>query len=160
MNRLLLNEFKKVGLKKIIIYDLLLFITISIIFYFNKNKESFIAFDTIYTLIPFLGILICIIFGGVISSEVSSGTFKVYLTKGYCRWKILISKLLFIYLYIIHLFIFTIIIYTIFMKVFYTFNLSVNLVVYVFKHFVPLFFVGTLCLFLSTIINNVALCVL
>lgn len=159
MNKLLLNEFKKTGFKKIIIYDLLIISIISIIIYLNRNLNSIDIFNIIYSLIPFLGILICIIFSGIISNEISNGTFRVYLTKGYNRWKILMSKLIFIYLYIIHLYLITFVSYYVIIKIFFVFDIDVNILLEVFKHFVPLFFIGTLCLLLSTIINNSILCV-
>lgn len=159
MNKLLLNEFKKTGFKKIIIYDLLIISTIFIIIYLNRKLDANDVFDTIYSFIPFLGILICVIFSGIISSEISNGTFKMYLTKGYSRWKVIVSKLIFIYLYIIHLYLITFASYYIIIKLFFAFNINVNMLLEVFKHFIPLFFIGTLCLFLSTIINNSILCV-
>lgn len=44
-------------------------------------------------------------------------------------------------------------------KIFFDFSINANIFFEVFKHFIPLFFIGTLCLFLSTVINNSVLCV-
>lgn len=159
MNRLLLNEFKKFGFKKIIIYDLLILSIVFVIIYLNRNIEVLKVFNTIYSFIPFLGILICVLFSGIISSEILNGTFRMYLTKGYSRWKVIISKLIFIYLYIVHLYLFTLLSYYVITKIFFDFSINANIFFEVFKHFIPLFFIGTLCLFLSTVINNSVLCV-
>ena len=60
--------------------------------YFIINKYTYILESSFY-LIPFVGVIISILFGGSICGEVESGTFKYYLTKPFKRYKIYLSKL-------------------------------------------------------------------
>ena len=91
MMNLIKNEFIKLGFKKQFISFIVLTIIIIINYFINNEKLSV---DNMFTLIPFIGIIISILFSGIISEEIDFGTFRFYLTKPVNRTKIYISKLL------------------------------------------------------------------
>lgn len=158
MINLIVNEYKKIKASKIIISACLVIISIYILIYLNRDMNGTELFNLIYSFIPFLGILICAIFAGIVNNEVNKGTFRYYLTKPYYRSKIIISKLIFVYLYIVFIYIVTIVSFVVFVNIFSSFVFDVNMFWLVFKHFIPIFFMGTLCVLLSTFINSLALC--
>ena len=96
MIKLINNEFKKIGLLKLIISFILFIIVIIVIYEFTDNMKN-----TIFNLIPFAGILITIIFSSTISGEIENGTFRFYLTKPISRKKIYQSKMVTIIIYMI-----------------------------------------------------------
>ena len=75
--KLLINEFKKIGIIKLLI-SMFTFLIIILIIY-KTNKENLIS--TSYSLIPFIGLFMIIFYGGSISSEIENGSLKYYLTK-------------------------------------------------------------------------------
>ena len=77
MINLIKNEFIKLGFKKQFISFIVLTIIIIINYFINNEKLSV---DNMFTLIPFIGIIISILFSGIISEEIDSGTFRFYLT--------------------------------------------------------------------------------
>ena len=85
MLNLIRNEFIKMGLFKII-FPFILFLFVIIMEYYFKEV---IIYQDIVSLIPYIGIVLCIMFSGLISNEIESGTFKYYLTKSKPRRKIL-----------------------------------------------------------------------
>lgn len=148
--KLLINEFKKIGIIKLLI-SMFTFLIIILIIY-KTNKENLIS--TSYSLIPFIGLFMIIFFGGTISSEIENGSLKYYLTKPIKRWKIYISKLLSIYLYLVIIILYVLFIYSVIInKIDYLF------IIKFIKYSVPLFLMGTISLFLSSFIKNTALCI-
>ena len=119
-------------------------IVIIIIFEFNDDMKN-----TIFNLIPFVGIIISILFSGIISSEIENGTFRFYLTKPVSRDKIYKSKLLTIIIYGTILLIYIYFIYT----VLYKLNDNNYFVKYV-KYSSPLLLLCTIIIMLSTIFRN------
>ncbi len=148
--KLIINEIKKVGIIKIII-SLFMFLIIILIIY-KTNKGDLL--NTSYSLIPFVGIIMIVFFGGSISSEIENGSLKYYLTKPIKRWKIYISKLLSIYLYLIIIFSYIMFIYLVMInKIDYAF------IIRFIKYTIPIFLMGTISLFISTIIKSTAFCI-
>lgn len=158
MISLIVNEYKKIKASKIIISACLIIISIYILIYLNRDMNGIELFNLIYRFIPFLGILICVLFAGIVNNEVNKGTFRYYLTKPYYRSKVIISKLLFVYLYIVFIYFVTLISFIVFVNVFSNIVFDINMFLLVFRHFIPIFFIGTLCVLLSTFINSLALC--
>lgn len=94
MIKLINNEFKKIGLLKLSIPFIIFLIIIILIYEFTDDMN-----DTIYKLIPFIGIIVSIFFSGIISNEVEQGTIRFYLTKPISRINIYKSKFLTILIY-------------------------------------------------------------
>lgn len=90
MINLVKNELYKVKFVKIIASEIFYLIFFLIIIKFSKKS----AFELSFNLIPFVGILTSLIFGGIISDEIDKGTFRFYLTKPASRHKIYVSKTL------------------------------------------------------------------
>ena len=93
MIRLINNEFIKIKKVKVIFTYICYIITLIIL---NKYSDKNIL-DLSYYLIPVIGVIVSILYGGIISSEKENGSFRYYLTKPYKRWKIYIAKLLIFY---------------------------------------------------------------
>ena len=87
MIRLVKNEYTKIGHFKLN----LPFIIFTIVILIMKEVES-LSFGKIYSLISFIGLCNCALFGGIISNEIENGTFRIYLTKPVKREKIYLSK--------------------------------------------------------------------
>ena len=150
MIRLINNELIKVGKWKIILSNLL-FLTIILIIV--KTSDSNII-DTSYRLIPFIGILMCIIFGGTISQEIENGTLRYYLTKPIKRWKIYLSKLITMHIFLITVLSFIIIVYLIILK-----KIDKEFIILFIKESSSLFVLSSLILFISTIFRNTSISV-
>ena len=150
MIRLINNELIKVGKWKILLSNLLL---LTIIFIIVKTSDSNII-DTSYRLIPFIGILMCIIFGGTISQEIENGTLRYYLTKPIKRWKIYLSKLITMHIFLIILLSFIIIVYLIILK-----RIDKEFIILFIKESSSLFVLSSLILFISTIFRNTSISV-
>ncbi len=145
MINLIRNEFTKLGKFKLIM-PFFLFITIFIIeYYLNK----IVTFDNLIILIPYIGIVLSIIFSGIVSVEIDNGTFKYYLTKAKTRAKVLLSK-------IIMEFIYTFVLTSILLGLFYIINsnLNMHLILKYYTFTIPLYFIVSLTTFLSIIIKN------
>ena len=97
MIKLINNEFIKVKKIRILFTYILLIISLIIM---DKYSDKNIL-DLSYNLIPFIGIITSIIYGGIINGEIDKGTFRYYLTKPYKRWKIYASKMISIIIYIV-----------------------------------------------------------
>ncbi len=150
MIRLINNELIKVGKCKIVLSNLL-FLTIILIIV--KTSDSNII-DTSYRLIPFIGILMCIIFGGTISQEIENGTLRYYLTKPIKRWKIYLSKLITMHIFLIIVLSFIIIVYLIILK-----KIDKEFIILFIKESSSLFVLSSLILFISTIFRNTSISV-
>jgi ABC-2 type transport system permease protein len=150
MIRLINNELIKVGKWKILLSNLL-FLTIILIIV--KTSDSNII-DTSYRLIPFIGILMCIIFGGTISQEIENGTLRYYLTKPIKRWKIYLSKLITMHIFLIIVLSFIIIVYLIILK-----KIDKEFIILFIKESSSLFVLSILILFISTIFMNTSISV-
>lgn len=107
---LIKNEYIKLGFKKQIISFLVLTLIIILNYYINEKN---LTMDNVLTIIPFIGIIISILFSGTISHEIQSGTFRFYLTKSISRNKVFISKLLTMILFTIEMLIYCLIIHII-----------------------------------------------
>jgi len=145
MISLLKNEFYKIKISKIIFTYIIYIISLIII---NKYSKSNIL-DMSYNLIPFVGIVLIILFSGIICEEINSGNMRYYLTKPFKRYKIYSAKILVILIYLIisYLIIITtssIIYGSIEYKYFFKF----------FIHMIPIIFISSLVLYLSTTYKN------
>ena len=150
MIKLINNELIKLGKYKIILSQIIFLIIIYIIYEIEKENFS----NTIFSLIPFVGILSCVLFGGNISNELDNGTLRFYLTKPYKRWKIYFSKLFSIFLYLFIVLTFILVVYIIFNK-----NFEINYIIKFYKYCIPLFLVMDISLCLSSILKNTSLVV-
>lgn len=150
MIKIINNEFIKVKRSKLLLSQIVFLIIICII---KKYSNKFLL-DSIYSLIPFIGMMTCIIYSGTICGEIENGTIKYYLTKPYKRWKIYLAKLLCIYLYLT-LTILIIIAFSFLITNFFELK-------YIIKYFVysiPNYFIATFSLYLSAKFKNQSLCV-
>ena len=145
MIRLIKNEFVKQGIIKSIIPFLLFLIVVMIEYFFNKSFES----NDLLELIPYIGIVLCVMFSGIVSNEMVSGTFKYYLTKSNTRFKVLTSKLLFVYIYTFILFLFLFILLSII-----NMNINFHFIIKLYCYSIPVFTILTLCIMLSILIKN------
>lgn len=149
MIQLIINEFKKIGLIKIILSHIIFLIVIIFIYEFNHDMK-----DTIYKLIPFVGIMTSILFSGIISNEIEQGTFRFYLTKPISRKKVFQSKLLTIIIYNIGLLTYIFYIYMVLCK-----NIDKYCFVKYVKYSSSLLIIDSLIILLSTIIRNTSVTV-
>ena len=148
--KLLINEIKKVGIIKLLV-SLITFLIV-ILFIYKTRKEDILS--TSFSLIPFVGIYMIIFYGGSVSSEIENGSLKYYLTKPIKRWKIYLSKLLSIYLYLIIIIFYILFIYLVIID-----KIDYNFIIKFIKYSIPLFFMATFILFISTSIKNTAVCI-
>ncbi len=95
MINLIKNEFNKIKISKVVL-SYLFYATLLLLMnkYSDKNIE-----DLSFNIIPFIGIFICLFWGGTISNEIEKGTFRFYLTKPVSRHKVYVSKLITTYIY-------------------------------------------------------------
>lgn len=149
MMNLIKNEFIKLGKLKLILIHLLFLIVIVTYYYVNKKV---ITEDFILSLIPFIGVGVSILFGGIMSSEYNDGTFRIYLVKPVKRTKIYIAKLLTIFLTIVSILIHNFTIYALF-----THDISVNFTIKYLSYSHSLLLISTIIIMLSTIIKSSAL---
>ena len=141
MLRLVINEINKIKLSKIIFTYLLLVISLILINkYSNKN-----ILDMSYNLIPFIGVLISILFSGSICSEIESGTMRYYLTKPFKRYKIYLSKLITIIIYVLFSYLIIIITSSLIAS-----SLDLKYILKYLVHMIPIIFTSSFVLFLST----------
>ena len=96
MVNLIINEIRKIKIIKIIFIILLYIVSLILI---NKNSNNSI-YDMSYSLIPFIGIFLCLLFSGSICLEIDNGSMRYYLTKPFKRYKIYLSKLITILLFV------------------------------------------------------------
>ncbi len=156
MMKLISNEFKKFSKIKLLLSMVFIISVIYLIIYFNKDKDINYIINTTFTFIPFIGLLVCILFGGLVSNEFQNGTIRVYLTKPYKRWKILISKYLFSFIVIIIFIIITYLSYIIILNLYFDYSFNIKYLYEVIINFIPVFFISTLVLLLSTITCSTA----
>ncbi len=145
MIKLIKNEIIKFGFIKIILIQIL-FIFIAILFYKFDYDVSII-----YKYIPFVSIFSSIFFSGSINSEIDNGTFRYYLTKPYKRWKVYLSKCIFIL-------IFNIIILLTILLISSILYIDINIEKYII-YSIPSILTSSLIVFNSTIIKNTSICV-
>ena len=142
MIRLIKNEFVKLGIIRSIIPFILFLIVMLLEYYFSKEISLF-------ELIPYIGIVLCVLFSGIISNEMASGTFKYYLTKASTKFKVLTSKLLFIYFYTLLLLLFLIMVYIIVM-----WNIDIQFIIRLFCYSIPIYCILTFTVLMSILIKN------
>lgn len=142
--KLIKNEFIKIGIKKQIISLIVLTIILTLNYFINNKSLNE---DNLLTMIPFIGIIITILFSGIMSNEIENGTFRFYLTKPVNRYKIYLSKLSTIIIYIVEMLIYTILFY-------FLINKNINNVDNFLITSVSLILISTIIIFLSTIIKN------
>ena len=145
MIKLINNEFIKIKRSKLI-FTQIIFI---IIIYIMKKVSSNDLLNLSYNLIPFVGIMVCILFGNTISGEIENGTFRFYLTKPFKRWKVYLSKFICINIYIILTLLIIIICTSIFSKN-YNYDYFIKYIIYS----IPVFFIGSFVLYLSSNFKN------
>ncbi len=150
MIKLINNEFNKIKKSKLFFSQILFILSLFIMKKVSDNDLLSLS----YNLIPFIGVIVSIFFGGIISSEIENGTFRQYLTKPVKRYKIYLSKLISIFIYIT---------LTIILIILFTFLLSKTISLrHIIKYFVysiPVYFIGVFTLYLSTKFKSVSLCV-
>ena len=149
MIKLIINEFKKTGVIKIALSFVIFLIVIIFIYEFNDDMK-----DTIFNLIPFVGIMTNVLFSGMISNEIEQGTFRFYLTKPVSRKNIYQSKLLTIMIYSISLLTFIFYIYMVLCK-----NIDKYDFVKFVKYSSSLLIINSLIILLSTILRNTSVTV-
>ena len=144
MIKLINNEFIKVKKYKIILTYILIIISIILM---NKYGKSDIK-DMSYNLIPFIGIIISILFSGSICSEIENGTMRYYLTKPFKRYKIYLSKLITILIYVI----LSYAVITISVSIISNFDISYfkKYIIYM----IPIMFTSSFIMYLSTTFKN------
>ncbi len=145
MINLIRNEFTKLGKFKLII-PFLLFISM---FFIEYHLNTIITFDNLIVLIPYIGIVLCIIFSGIVSAEVENGTFKYYLTKAKTRAKVLLSKIIMEFIYTFLLTVVLLILFNILGG-----YLNIQIILKYFTFTIPLYFIISLTTVLSIIIKN------
>lgn len=149
MIKLINNEFKKVGILKLLIPFVIFLIVIIIIYEFNDNMKN-----TIFSLIPFIGIMISIIFSGIVSNEIDNGTIRFYLTKPVSRINILKSKFLTIVIYQIILLSFILFIYSVLCK-----DIDRTYIIKYVKYCSPLLLISSVIILFSILFKNTSITV-
>ena len=149
MIRLVKNEYTKIGHFKLN----LPFIIFTIVILIMKEVEG-LSFVKIYSLISFIGLCNCALFGGIISNEIENGTFRIYLTKPVKREKIYLSKYIMMcfYTFVLSLFIY-------FMFVLIIRNFESKILFKYLMYTIPLYLLNSIIIFVSTIIRNTAIVV-
>ena len=145
MVKLINNEFIKVKKSKLIFTQIIYLLAVYIMYRVSDKSIT----DIVFNLIPFIGIVVCIIYGGTISKEKESGSFRYYLTKPVKRWKIYLSKIISIIIYIL-VSITLIIIFTCMLSG----NFDTNFIYKYYIYSVPIIFIGFFVLYLSTIFKS------
>ena len=149
MIKLIRNEFVKVGLFRLILSYIVFTLVTLLIHIFNDYN---INFELIYKYVMFIGIYASMLFGGCISNEITSGSFRFYLSKPFNRWKIYLSKLLTIIIYML-----SVIIYLILIYILLTNRVDTKAIFNFLLYCVPLLLHSIVILFFSTIF--IELCV-
>lgn len=149
MIKLINNEYKKVGILKLSIPFVIFLIVIIIIYEFNDNMKN-----TIFSLIPFIGIMISIIFSGIVSNEIDNGTIRFYLTKPVSRINILKSKFLTIVIYQIILLSFILFIYSVLCK-----DIDRIYIIKYVKYCSPLLLISSVIILFSILFKNTSITV-
>lgn len=149
MIRLIKNEFIKLGRLKFICSHLVFSLSIMVYYYVNKHT---ITEEFILSLLPFVGVVLSIVFCSIVSSEYTKGTFRIYLTKPVKRTKVYISKLLTIILTLYSILLHNLTIYTLL-----THKLSVNFTLKYISYSQSLTLISVIILMLSTIIKSPSL---
>ena len=144
MIKLINNEFIKIKKSKLLFTQFMFVITIIIINKYSSNLK-----ESVFNLIPFLGIIVCILFGGIISSERENGTFRYYMTKPVKRWKVYLSKLISIIIYITVSN--TIIVL---LTCLLSSSFSISYIIKFVKYSIPVYFIGFYILYLSTVFKS------
>ena len=145
MIRLVNNEFNKIKKSKLIFIDILFIISIVVM---NNYSDKNIL-DLSFNLIPFLGLIISILFSSSICGEIENGTMRYYLTKPYRRYKIYLSKLFCIILYCLISISIIIVASTIING-----NIDTKYVLKFFVHCIPILLMCSLILCLSTFFKS------
>lgn len=149
MIKLINNEFKKIGPLKLSIPFVIFLIVIILIYEFNDNMKN-----TIFNLIPFIGIMMSIIFSGIISNEIENGTIRFYLTKPVSRNNILKSKFLTIIIYQMILLLFILFVYSVLCK-----DVDRTYIIKYVKYCSPLLLISSLIILFSVLFRNTSITV-
>ena len=147
MIKLINNEFKKIGPLKLSIPFIIFLIVIILIYEFNDNMKN-----TIFNLIPFIGIMMSIIFSGIISNEIENGTIRFYLTKPVSRNNIFKSKFLTIIIYQIMLLLFILFVYSVLCK-----DIDRTYIIKYVKYCSPLLLISSLIILFSVLFRNTSI---
>ncbi len=146
MINLIKNEYIKIGKFKIL-FPFILF-TMIVLFQYHLNKH--IIMNNSLFLIPFVSIIMCILFCGIFSTEINEGTFRMYLTKGVSREKVFWAK-------VISLFILTFILTTYILILYYLIikSISIKFILKYYVYTIPIYFVNSLTIMLSILVKNI-----
>ncbi len=145
MIRLIKNEFTKFGIVKFILPYIIFLIVIILEYYYNGYFNN----DYLLKLIPYVGMILCILFSSIISNEMTSGTFKYYLTKSSTRFKVLTSKLLFVYVYT-----FILVLFLLIVSIIITRSISFHFIIKLLCYLAPIYCILSFTVLLSVIIRN------
>ncbi|MBR4178768.1 MAG: ABC transporter permease subunit [Bacilli bacterium] len=143
------NEFNKVKKIRLIFSQILIIISIYVM-YRVSDKD---IYELVFNIIPIIGIFVSIFFSGSICGELERGNLRYYLTKPVKRWKIYLSKLICIYIYIHISLLFVIITCCILKK-----NIDGLFIGKYMTYSIPIFFIGIFVLYLSTKFKSQSLC--
>lgn len=141
MISLIVNEIKKSSLIKLIIIISIFIVSILLLYKFN-----YLNYYSLYKVIPFISISSIVLNNNIVSNEINNGTFRYYLTKPIKRYKIYLSK--FIYMNIVSMIILMFIII-----VFKSIKISISIVLLI-KNVIPLILCNSFILLLSVINKN------
>lgn len=143
------NEFNKVKKSKLIFSQIIIVISIYIMYRVSDKDIK----DLVFNLIPIIGLFVCIFFSGSICGELERGNLRYYLTKPIKRWKIYLSKLICIYIYI-YISLLLIIIMTCIIKN----GIDAVFIGKYMTYSIPIFFMGVFVLYLSTKVKSQSFC--
>lgn len=135
------NEYIKVGYIKILLSLIIIILTIFLIYKFGTNFDN-----SVYILLPFIGIFMCILFSNIITSEIENGTVRYYFTKPKKRYKIFLYKYISVLLYLV----FTL---AIVFCIYYYFSNNLDIIKFI-RYSIPLFTLTTIVLLSSIIFKS------
>lgn len=148
MIKLIINEFIKFGKTKILLTQILFIIVTIVLYKLNYTKEI------IYSYIPFVSIIISILFSGIINKEIEDGTLRYYLTKPFKRWKIYLSKSILTFIFSI------IILITILLTFIFLYkSIELSYILKFIKYSIPMILMVNIVVFNSVIIRNTSISV-
>ncbi len=149
MIKLIKNEFKKIGIFKLSIPFIIFLIVIIFIYEFTDDMKN-----TIYKLIPFIGIVVSIFYSGIVSNEIENGTFRFYLTKPVSRINIYKSKFIAVITYQIILLLYILFIYYVLCK-----DIDRTYIIKYVKYCSPLLVNSGIIILLSVLFRNTSITV-
>ena len=143
------NEFIKIKKGKLLFSELLIIITIYVMFKEGNKSIN----ELVFNIIPVIGLFVSIFFSGSICGELEKGNLRYYLTKPIKRWKIYLSKLICCYLYIYISLVIVIVMVSLLNR-----GVDYKFIGKYMTYSIPVFFMGIFVLYLSTKFKSQSLC--